>query len=103
MIAEAKGANKKGKYESALPEDNPPRSRLFFVCGREQTEEELIEKFKQFGTVDASELEYCKLMKDKNTGESKGCGFAKFTKASTAALVMEKMNENNEESKLYRS
>jgi hypothetical protein len=36
---------------------------------------------------------YCKLVRDKHTGESKGCAYVKYSKASTAALAMETVNE----------
>ena len=32
----------------------------------------------------------------KNSKESKGCGFAKFSKASSAAIAMEQINEKSE-------
>lgn len=35
---------------------------------------------------------YCKLIKDKNTGESKGIAYAKYDKASGAAVAIEALN-----------
>ena len=34
----------------------------------------------------------CKIIKDKNTGESKGFAYAKYDKASSAALAIESLN-----------
>jgi len=90
MIADAKGS-KQPKPVYKEPEDTPPRSRLFVICSKDLTEDELVQKFQVFG-----ELEYCKIMRDKQTGESKGFGFVKFSKASTAAVAMENINEQNE-------
>ena len=52
----------------------------------------MIAIFQVFGN-----LEYCKLMKDKFTGDSKGCAYVKYTKASTAAIAMESINEQQRE------
>ena len=38
-------------------------------------------------------LEYCKVIKDRNTSESKGIAYVKYYLASTAALAMETVNE----------
>lgn len=47
--------------------DDPPNSRLFILCGRNVTEDNLREAFEKFGTI--KELW---IVKDKNSGESKG-------------------------------
>jgi len=91
MIADAKG-NRQPKPVYKEPEDTPPRSRLFILCSKEVTEEDLEEKFNVFG-----DLEFCKIMRDKQTGESKGFGYVKFSKASTAAIAMETVNEQQYE------
>jgi len=89
-IADAKGTTKsRRKLYSSEPEDTPPRSRLFVVCPKEMTEEMLNERFKQ---IDG--LEYCKVIADKQTGESKGFAYVKFNKASSAALAMESVSES---------
>jgi len=91
-IADAKGtAKNRRKLYSTEPEDTPPRSRLFVVCPKEMTEEMLNERFKQ---IDG--LEYCKVISDKQTGESKGFAYVKFNKASAAALAMESVSETGE-------
>jgi len=47
--------------------DDPPNSRLFILCGRNVTEEELRDAFQTFGTI--RELW---IVKDKGSGDSKG-------------------------------
>jgi len=91
-IADAKGtAKNRRKLYSTEPEDTPPRSRLFVVCPKEMTEDMLNERFKQI-----EGLEYCKVISDKQTGESKGFAYVKFNKASAAALAMESVSESGE-------
>eukprot|EP01117_Protostelium_nocturnum_P005246 TRINITY_DN1906_c0_g1_i1.p1 TRINITY_DN1906_c0_g1~~TRINITY_DN1906_c0_g1_i1.p1 ORF type:complete len:556 (+),score=162.20 TRINITY_DN1906_c0_g1_i1:125-1792(+) len=81
---------------STHPEDNPPRSRLFFAgVGREVSEEDLIQEFKSFDSE--VDFEYLKLMRDRGSGLSKGCGFVKFYTTETAERVLDGMNERNRE------
>lgn len=94
MIAEAKGTHT-SKFQSREPEDNPPRSRLFVICSKEFSEEDLAERFKAFG-----DLEYSRVIKDKQTNEHKGYAYVKFAKSSTAALAMEHINQSSPESGL---
>ena len=89
QIAEAKGSRK--KQYSKEPEDTPARSRLFVVCPREMTESILNETFHKIPG-----LEYCKIITDKATGESKGFAYVKYNKASSAALAMEEISEKGE-------
>lgn len=79
MIASSKNSAVKTDYN-----DETARTRLFIVCPKEYTEEELKGKFVHFG-----DFEYCNIIRDKTSGESKGFGYVKFSKASTAALAME--------------
>jgi hypothetical protein len=44
------------------------------------------------GIVALIARKYCKIIKDKNTGESKGFAYAKYDKASSAALAIESLN-----------
>eukprot|EP01119_Soliformovum_irregulare_P024111 TRINITY_DN8572_c0_g1_i1.p1 TRINITY_DN8572_c0_g1~~TRINITY_DN8572_c0_g1_i1.p1 ORF type:complete len:505 (-),score=104.98 TRINITY_DN8572_c0_g1_i1:135-1469(-) len=90
MIAETKGGQNTSR--STEPEDHPPRSRLFAICPKEITEEELIAYFDEYPN-----MEYCKLMKDRETSESKGCAFVKYSLASSAAFAMEEMTKFSEE------
>lgn len=84
QIADAKGSGRAKKTYTKEPEDTPPRSRLFVVCPKEMTEDAIRDEFSQYDN-----LEYCKIITDKITGESKGVAFVKFYKASSAALAME--------------
>lgn len=67
--------------------DKPPFSRVFVVCSRSHTEEELREAFEEHGVVDDVFL-----VKDKVTKENKGIAYIKFSKASEAAVAMEKLH-----------
>ena len=84
MIASSKNSPVKTDYN-----DETARTRLFVVCPKEFGEEDLRGKFIQFGDFD-----YCNIIRDKITGESKGFGYVKFTKASTAALAMESCDKS---------
>lgn len=91
QIADAKGSGRSKKTYTKEPEDTPPRSRLFVVCPKEMTEDAIREEFSKYDN-----LEYCKVITDKVTGESKGVAFVKFYKASSAALAMEGVLEKCE-------
>lgn len=93
QIAEAKGVRKgtTRKQYSNEPEDTPARSRLFVVCPRELTETELTAEFRVFGN-----LEYAKVMTCRESGESKGFAYVKFSRASSAALAMETINDRGD-------
>lgn len=108
VVAEAKGKNTssnknnannlavsmnmmKGLNIESSKEDTPPHSRLFILCPKELLEEDIKNRIMSLGFTDG--FEYCKLVKDKQTGESKGCAYVKFKKASTAALCMESINQ----------
>lgn len=64
--------------------DNPPFSRVFIVCGRNLSTEEVKDAFSVYGTV-----EDVRMVKDKITRENKGICFVKFSKASSAAMAIE--------------
>ena len=84
MIASSKNSSVKTDYN-----DESARTRLFVVCPRDFNEDDLKGKFVQFGDFD-----YCNIIRDKHTGESKGFGYVKFTKASTAAVAMENCDKS---------
>lgn len=65
----------------------PPFSRVFVVCSRSHTEEDLRSAFEEYG-----EVEDVWVVKRKDTKEPKGIAYVKFTKASEAALAMEKLH-----------
>lgn len=79
MIASSKNTAIKADYN-----DESARTRLFVVCPKEYSEQDLKAKFEHFGDFD-----FCNIIRDKHTGENKGFGYVKFTRASTAAVAME--------------
>eukprot|EP00274_Cyanoptyche_gloeocystis_P000659 CAMPEP_0196652568 /NCGR_PEP_ID=MMETSP1086-20130531/1911_1 /TAXON_ID=77921 /ORGANISM="Cyanoptyche gloeocystis , Strain SAG4.97" /LENGTH=592 /DNA_ID=CAMNT_0041983195 /DNA_START=26 /DNA_END=1804 /DNA_ORIENTATION=+ len=68
-------------------DNEPPFSRIFVVCGKTAHEEQLRDSFAQFGTI-----EYCKIVREKGSAESKGICYIKYDKASSAALAIESMH-----------
>jgi RNA recognition motif-containing protein len=63
---------------------------MILIFTKDYSEEDLKSNFERFPC-----LEYVSLMKNKQSGESKGCGYAKFSKASAAAYAMEQINEES--------
>ncbi|XP_069472214.1 RNA-binding protein 45 isoform X2 [Ambystoma mexicanum] len=59
-------------------------TRLFVMIPKSYTEEDVKDRFEPFGDID-----YCSIIKNKNTGESKGLGYVRFLKPSQAALAIE--------------
>ena len=84
MIASSKSSTVKTDYN-----DESSRTRLFVVCPKEYSEDDLKMQFEPFGDYD-----YCNIIRDKQTGDSKGFGYVKFSKASTAALAMENCDKS---------
>ncbi|XP_012280872.1 RNA-binding protein 45 [Orussus abietinus] len=58
--------------------------RLFCVLPKSMTDGELQQEFSKFGAI-----EYATVVKDRNTNESKGFGYVKFRKVSSAAKAFE--------------
>ncbi|XP_017875367.1 RNA-binding protein 45 [Ceratina calcarata] len=58
--------------------------RLFCVLPKCMTDSELQQEFSKFGPI-----EYATVVKDRNTNESKGFGYVKFKKVSSAARAFE--------------
>lgn len=58
---------------SQMSHDDPPMSRLFVICNKNNSEEELREAFSKYG-----EMEDIFLVKDHKSGENKG-NFTYFT------------------------
>merc|ERR1712137_742505 len=80
-----KGSSRRsGRYPEM---DQPPNSRLFVLCDKNSTEQDLIDHFSPYGTV-----EYCKIIRDKITNASKGFCYVKFDRASAAANALERAN-----------
>lgn len=59
-------------------------TRIFVMIPKSYTEEDLREKFKVYG-----DIEYCSIIKNKATGESKGLGYVRYLKPSQAAQAIE--------------
>ncbi|XP_018601628.1 RNA-binding protein 45 [Scleropages formosus] len=59
-------------------------TRIFVMIPKSFTEEDLKETFKGYG-----DIEYCIIIKNKTTGESKGLGYVRFHKPSQAATAIE--------------
>lgn len=68
-------------------DDDPPMSRLFIICNKSHTEEDLRNAFERFGKI-----EDIWVIKDKQTQENKGIAYIKFSKTSDAAKAQEEMN-----------
>ncbi|XP_011495390.1 PREDICTED: RNA-binding protein 45 isoform X2 [Ceratosolen solmsi marchali] len=58
--------------------------RLFCVLPKSMTDSELQQEFSKFGAI-----EYVTVVKDRTTNESKGFGYVKFKKVSSAAIAFE--------------
>ncbi|XP_048468279.1 RNA-binding protein 45-like [Rhincodon typus] len=59
-------------------------TRIFVMVPKSYAEDDLREKFKAFG-----DIQYCNIVKNKKTGESKGFGYVRFLKPSQAAQAIE--------------
>ncbi|XP_026074369.1 RNA-binding protein 45-like [Carassius auratus] len=67
--------------------DEPANSRLFLVTSKSITEEVIREHFSAFG-----EIQDIRVVRDKQTKESKGVSYVKFAKSSQACTAMEEMH-----------
>ncbi|XP_055624848.1 RNA-binding protein 45-like [Toxorhynchites rutilus septentrionalis] len=65
--------------------EEPPMSRLFVICGRQISKDQLIKHFEEDG-----EIEECVVIVDKKTGQGKGVAYVKFRKTSSAARGLRK-------------
>lgn len=68
-------------------EDRAPFSRLFIICGKHHTQEDLREGFQEFG-----QIEDIWVVKDKNTKENRGIAYIQYAKMSEACLAIETLN-----------
>ncbi|XP_063069440.1 RNA-binding protein 45 isoform X1 [Engraulis encrasicolus] len=59
-------------------------TRIFVMIPKTFSEEDLKETFKEYGNI-----EYCIIIKNKLTGESKGLGYVRFQRPSEAAIAIE--------------
>jgi len=76
-----------GQSENKINHDKPPFSRVFIVCGKKHSSDDLRDCFQEYGTV-----EDIWVVKDKNTKENRGIAYIKFGKMSEACLAIESMN-----------
>ena len=84
MIAQSKASGSKTDFQ-----DDSALTRLFVICPKEFTEEDLRSKFDAFG-----EIEYTQVVRDHKSKEPKGFGYVKFTKTSAAALALENCDKS---------
>ncbi|XP_040034373.2 RNA-binding protein 45 [Gasterosteus aculeatus] len=59
-------------------------TRIFVMIPKSFSEEDLKDTFKEYG-----DIEYCVIIKNKSTGESKGLGYVRYYKPSQAAIAIE--------------
>lgn len=76
-----------GSVSGRVDVDNPPFSRIFIVCSKRHTSEDMKIAFEHFGGI-----EDVWVVKDKLTKENRGVCYIKFTKASSAARACEEMD-----------
>uniref|UniRef100_A0AAG5DD72 RRM domain-containing protein n=1 Tax=Anopheles atroparvus TaxID=41427 RepID=A0AAG5DD72_ANOAO len=81
------GSSRNNFTDEKSPADIPPMSRLFIICSKSVTEENLREHFDKFG-----DIEEIWIVKDRSTGEGKGVAYIKYAKTSDAARALEEMN-----------
>uniref|UniRef100_UPI00358FBAC7 RNA-binding protein 45-like isoform X2 n=1 Tax=Myxine glutinosa TaxID=7769 RepID=UPI00358FBAC7 len=59
-------------------------TRIFVMIPKTFTQEDLKSNFEEFG-----DIEYCRIQRDKATGEGKGYGYVRYMRPSQAALAIE--------------
>lgn len=79
MIAQSKVSGAKTDFH-----DETALTRLFIICPKDHSEDNLRQKFQDFG-----EIEYVQIVRDHKSGENKGFGYVKFRKSSSAAVALE--------------
>ncbi|XP_007494495.1 RNA-binding protein 45 isoform X3 [Monodelphis domestica] len=67
-------------------------TRIFVMIPKSYTEEDLRDKFKVYG-----DIEYCSIIKNKATGESRGLGYVRYLKPSQAAQAIENCDRKQPE------
>eukprot|EP00794_Sanderia_malayensis_P003559 gene3559-4063_t len=72
---------------SQVNHDDPPFSRVFVVCSKSHTADDLRATFEKFGVV-----EDVWVVKDKHTKENRGVAYIKFSKMSEATIAVEEMD-----------
>ena len=79
MIAQSKVSGSKTDFQ-----DDTALTRLFVICPKDYSEDNLRQKFQDFG-----EIESVQIVRDHATHENKGYGYVKFRKSSAAAIALE--------------
>jgi len=87
MAANHQQAMDAGSVSGRVDVDNPPFSRVFIVCSKKHTSEDMRTAFEHFGAI-----EDIWVVKDKQTKENRGVCYIKFAKASSAARACEEMD-----------
>nr|XP_046257121.1 RNA-binding protein 45 isoform X1 [Scatophagus argus] len=78
FIAQSRSSNRHRDVE------DEELTRIFVMIPKTFSEEDLKNTFKEYG-----DIEYCVIIKNKSTGESKGLGYVRYYKPSQAALAIE--------------
>ncbi|XP_041645279.1 RNA-binding protein 45 isoform X2 [Cheilinus undulatus] len=78
FIAQSRSSNRHRDVE------DEELTRIFVMIPKTFSEEDLKDTFKEYG-----DIEYCVIIKNKSTGESKGLGYVRYYKPSQAALAIE--------------
>lgn len=81
------GSSRNNFNDEKSPADIPPMSRLFIICSKTVTEDNLRENFSKFG-----DIEEIWIVKDRQSGDAKGVAYIKYSKTSEAAKALEEMN-----------
>jgi len=68
-------------------DDRPAFSRLFVVCSKHHSQDDLKDAFRDYGHV-----EDVWIVKDKNTKENRGIAYIQYAKMSEACLALETLN-----------
>jgi len=81
------GFNSRDKFGDNKRDDKAPFSRLFVLCGKHHTSDDLREAFQAYGTV-----EDIWVVKDRNTKENRGIAYIQYSKMSEACLAIESLH-----------
>ncbi|XP_068101537.1 RNA-binding protein 45 [Hyperolius riggenbachi] len=82
-------AQSRGTSSSHRDVEDEELTRIFVMIPKSYSEDDVKNTFKEYG-----QIEYCSILKNKSTGESKGLGYVRFIKPSQAALAIENCDRN---------
>lgn len=83
----SKDKDQRSTHGNQVDHDKPPFSRVFVVCSKTHSSDDLKTVFEEFGTV-----EDVWVVKDKHTKENRGVAYVKFSKMSEACLAVESLD-----------